>query len=138
MKVREFGVVISVKDNIATVKASRHNDCDNCGACPGNSAIIIEAENNVGAQPGQQVYFIVEQVNMLLAAFIVYIFPLIFTALGVIATSYLAQLQNIILGVGMLVVSGVVFFVMSVLLVRSYERWARRKTNMLPTIIEIV
>lgn len=138
MKVREFGVVISVKNNIATVKASRHNDCDNCGACPGNSAIIIEAENPVDAQPGQQVYFIVEQVNMLLAAFIVYIFPLIFTALGVIATSYLAQILNTNAGASVLVVSGIVFFAISILLVRSYERWARRKTNMLPTIIEIV
>lgn len=138
MQVREIGIVVSVKGNIAAVKASRHNDCENCGACPGSSAIIIEADNQVNAQPGQQVYFVVEQVNMLLAAFVVYIFPLLFTTLAVMAALYAAQSNNITVGTTILVAVGVVSFGLSIIIVRSYEHWVRKKTSMLPTIIEIV
>ena len=138
MKVREFGVVVSLRGNIAAVKASRHNDCENCGACPGSSAIIVEADNPVGAIPGQQVYFVVEQVNILLAAFIVYIFPLIFTAVGVLAASYLAQFNGFTPNNSILIVAGVMTFVSAIIIVRSYERWVHKKTSMLPTIIEIV
>lgn len=136
MQVREFGIVVSVKGNIASVKTSRHNDCENCGACPGSSAIIIEADNPINAQPGQQVYFVVEQVNMLLAAFMVYIFPLLFTALAVIAASGVAQSNNATASIGLLVTVGLGSFGLAIIIVRSYEKWVRKKTSMLPTIIE--
>lgn len=138
MKVKEVGIVIAVNDNIAKVKASRHNDCDNCGACPGSSAIVIDADNTLGAVPGQRVHFVVEQVNMLLAAFIVYIFPLLFTALVVMGTYHMVVLYNFVNLTVWMIVSGLLAFVCAIFIIRAYERWAKQKTDKLPTIIEIV
>ncbi|WP_243650516.1 SoxR reducing system RseC family protein [Anaerospora hongkongensis] len=59
------------------MKTTRHNDCENCGDCPGNSAIVISVNNALGAKLGQRVAIEVKEVNVLKSAFIVYILPLI-------------------------------------------------------------
>lgn len=138
MKVIEVGIVIAIQGNIAKVKASRHNDCDNCGACPGSSAIIIDADNTINAQPGQRVHFVVEQVNMLLAAFIVYIFPLIFTAVAVLIAAYAADINNAVNATQWMIAAGVGSFLTALGLIYLYERLVKRKTSMLPAIVEIV
>lgn len=84
------GVVLEVNQDIATVKISRHSECSNCGACPGDNAIILEAIDAVGSKAGQHVLIKSKETNMLLAAFLVYIFPLIAIALGVVIGYYLS------------------------------------------------
>ena len=81
----EEGIIIEIsKSNIAKVKVGRHNECKNCGACPGDSSVVIEAKNLLGAKTGQRITFQMKETNMLMAAFVVYIAPLIVVALGVI------------------------------------------------------
>lgn len=82
MMQEQVGVVLEVSGSMAKVKATRHSDCENCGACPGNQAMVLEARNPVGAKPGQRVAFEVKEVNMLKAAFIVYMLPLVAIFLG--------------------------------------------------------
>ncbi len=90
METQQEGIVLEVFDGTAKVKTSRHNDCENCGACPGNSAIVLEADNSLGAKPGQRVAVEVQEVNMLKAAFIVYVLPLIAIFVGVLIGNVVA------------------------------------------------
>lgn len=78
----EQGLVIEVNNDMAKIKVGRHNDCRNCGACPGNDSVIISANNKIGAKPGQRVAFEVKEDNVLKAAFVVFILPLIVAFIG--------------------------------------------------------
>lgn len=129
------GIVIALDDKTAKVKASRHSDCENCGNCPGANAIIIEALNPVHASPGQAVKFQIKEVNMLQAAFNVYILPLIAAFIGVIAGRWVA----LYLGQPVLYweIGGVVLAIaVSLVYIKHFDRSAKR--NMLPVITQIL
>lgn len=88
---KQDGVVVAVDGVIAKVKTSRHNNCENCGACPGNSAIVLDAQNPVGAKAGQRVEIEIREAGMLKAAFVVFLLPLIAVFAGVMAAGYVAE-----------------------------------------------
>jgi len=69
MQQQQEGVVVEVSGRIAKVKTSRHDDCENCGACPGNSAMILDVLNTMGAELGQRVLVKIQEINMLKAVF---------------------------------------------------------------------
>ncbi len=131
-------IVLEVFDGMAKVKASRHSDCENCGSCPGNSAIVVEALNTVGAQKGQRVAIEVQQVNMLKAAFIVYMLPLIAAVAGVFAGSYLADTQMAPDSMWYQIGGGVAAVVLSLIYIRYYDRKARTNDKMRPVITRIL
>lgn len=138
MDKQQEGIVLEVMGgNLAKVKASRHNDCENCGACPGNSAMVLEALNDVGAKPGQRVAFEVREVNMLKAAFIVYILPLIAVFIGAVAGGSVADR----LGSQALwwqITGGVLAFILSVIYIKYFDHAARTDVKMQPIIIRIL
>jgi sigma-E factor negative regulatory protein RseC len=137
MDTQQEGIVLEVIGSMAKVKTSRHNDCENCGACPGNSAMVLEARNDIGARPGQRVAIEIREINMLQAAFIVYILPLIVVCIGIIAGWNLAQR----LGSEPLwfqVAGGVVAFIMSVVYIKYFDTSARTDIKMQPTITRIL
>jgi len=138
MDKEQEGIVLEVmKGNLAKVKTSRHNDCENCGACPGNSAIILEASNDIGARPGQRVVVEVREINMLKAAFIVYILPLIAVFIGVLTGKGLGEK----LGqdpLGFQVLGGVIAFLLSVIYIKYFDSAARLDVKMRPMIVRIL
>ena len=138
MDKQQEGVVLETDGDIAKVKASRHTDCESCGACPGNNAIIITARNPVGAQRGQRVVFEIEQISMLKSAFVVYAIPLIATFIGVFLGWQLGSFFNYEDTFWFQVGSGILFFGLSLGYVRYYDRSARSKTEMQPIIIRII
>ncbi|MBP2625959.1 MAG: positive regulator of sigma RseC/MucC [Firmicutes bacterium] len=136
-KQQEAIVLQVIEGNLAKIKASRHNDCENCGACPGNSAMVLEARNDIGAQPGQRVVFEVQEINMLKAAFIVYILPLIAVFLGAYSGWKLAE------RVGseplwFQVAGGAMAFVLSVGYIKYFDSSARFDAKMQPVIVRIL
>ena len=137
MDKQQEGIVLEVVGDMAKVKTSRHNDCENCGACPGNSAMVLEALNPVGAKPGQRVAIEVQEVNMLKAAFIVYILPLIAVFIGAVLGGMLAQrLGNESLWFQ--VTGGIVAFVLSVVYIKYFDSAARMDVKMQPVIVRIL
>ncbi len=84
------GVVIESNDESAKVRCSVHSDCENCGVCPGANAIIIDVTNELGTQVGQQVLIASKETNMLLAAFIIFVFPFLAIGLGIFLGYYLS------------------------------------------------
>jgi sigma-E factor negative regulatory protein RseC len=138
MDKQQEGIVLEVTDNhMAKVKTSRHNDCENCGACPGNSALILDARNDLGAKPGQRVAIEVREVNMLKAAFIVYILPLIAIFIGVVAGGTFAENSGY-QPLWFQIIGGTVAFILSVVYIKFFDSAARSDVKMQPTIIRIL
>lgn len=137
MSKQQEGVVISAAGEMARVKTSRHNDCENCGACPGNAAIVLDARNPLGARPGQQVLIEVQEVGMLKSAFIVYMLPLISLFVGAVAGGLAADQA----GSGSFwyqVAGALVALVLAIAYIRHYDRRARTNKNMQPVITRIL
>lgn len=137
MNQQHEGVVLSVSGNMAQVKASRHSDCENCGSCPGSSAIVVDAQNPVGARPGQRVLVEVRELGMLKSAFVVYMIPLIATFAGAVLGDYLAgwlardPLWFQVGGAGLA-------FVGAVLYIRYFDQNASADATMQPVIVRIL
>lgn len=137
MEKQQEGIVVEVHDRIAKVKASRHSDCENCGSCPGNTAIVVEALNAANAKLGQRVAIEIRQVNMLKAAFIVYMAPLIAAFVGALAGNYASSY----IGADSLIASifgGVGFFMLAVWYIRHFDHMARNDERMKPVVVSIL
>lgn len=128
---RENGVVIEVTGDKARVKANRHNDCQNCGSCPGDQAMIVTAENPIGAEPGDTVTFEIREQHVLKAAFVVYALPLILAFLGAWLGTAAAPLLH--WGTESTQIAfGIAGFVLAVVIIKWYDRSAQ--ATMLPVI----
>lgn len=133
----EEGLVLTVNGNTAKVKAGRHSSCNNCGACPGDSTLIISAANQKGAKPGERVEFEIKETNTLLAAFVVFICPILITLFGV-AAGWLAS--KYMYGGSSLweTVLGILFFMLSLGMIKSFNHSISEKEQYQPKIIRIL
>ncbi|ATW25904.1 SoxR reducing system RseC family protein [Candidatus Formimonas warabiya] len=137
MMQEQVGVVLEVSGSMAKVKATRHSDCENCGACPGNQAMVLEARNPVGAKPGQRVAFEVKEVNMLKAAFIVYMLPLVAIFLGAWGGNWVSHhfgLPVLLLQI----TGGLLAFILSVIYIKFFDSAAHGNSQMQPVITRIL
>ncbi|ADK14203.1 MULTISPECIES: SoxR reducing system RseC family protein [Clostridium] len=137
MKRESEGIVIETSESIAKVRASRHGDCKSCGACPGDNAIVVDAKNPVGAKPGQHVVFEIKDANMLWAAFIVYILPLIGILIGALIGTWIGgklghSLREFQIG------GGVLFFILSLIYIKIFDRSTSKNESKKPVITKIL
>lgn len=137
MKEETQGIVIETSEDMAKVKANRHGDCKSCGACPGDNATVLEVQNPLGAKPGQRVVFEIKEENMLKAAFVVYILPIIAIFLGGICGTWLAtrfgQPEK------MFQIGGaIIAFILSILYVKVFDRAIDKNNKAKPIITRIL
>lgn len=90
------GVVTAVHGTTAVVRLGRHSACASCGACSHGSSeagkeMLVEALNEAGAAVGDSVQVDLESVQVVRAAFIFYVIPLIALLAGVFATQMLLR-----------------------------------------------
>lgn len=133
----EEGLVVEVTGNVAKIKAGRHNDCKNCGACSGSNSIIVCALNKKGAIPGQRVEFEVKESNALVAAFMVFMFPLISVFLGVLLGKYIA----LFIGgssTGFEIVGGLITFILTIVCIKVFNNYVNNNEKSQPTILKIL
>lgn len=137
MEKSQEGIVLAVNGDMAKVKVARHSSCENCGSCPGNSAVVVDAKNMAQAKPGQRVLIQIKEVNMLKAAFIVYMLPLIGIFVGAAAGSYLADyLLSPVLSFQ--IAGGVAGFALTVFYIWFFDRRSRQDMAMQPVVIRIL
>ncbi len=74
------GLVVAVKDEMATVSLQRHTACEGCGRC---AAFIgqqpehrVEVFNSIRAGIGQRIVVEIDDRQMIKASFLLYLFPL--------------------------------------------------------------
>lgn len=137
MKTEQQGVVIEVIGHIAKVKISRHNECKNCGACPGDQAMVLDAQNLIGAKPGQRVSIEIKETNMLKAAFVVYVVPIIAIFLGAMCGGWLAR-ENTQSVQAFQVIGGIIAFVLAVLFIKFFDKSVNSRGKAQPTIKRIL
>lgn len=83
----QFGKIVEVvDDSTAKVTMVKHTSCKNCGACHigSNPEVEITVENHINAKLGNLVEVSMTTQNILSAAFIMYIIPLIMLVAGVV------------------------------------------------------
>ncbi len=87
---KQYGVVIDVNEDRVTISVPRSSSCgENCGSCSGHceiSKMEIDIENTLYAQIGDRVEIESETKEILGAAFLVYILPIVALLIGVIIT----------------------------------------------------
>ncbi len=130
------GIVIELNNPIAKVKVGRHSDCENCGSCPGNKAMVLEVNNKLGAKKGDKVLFELREDSLLKAAFIVYVLPLIAIFMGVQIGLFISYFMH---GhaQALEIAGGTAAFILSVIYIIRYEKSSRANINKLPKIIRI-
>jgi sigma-E factor negative regulatory protein RseC len=131
------GVVIEVSGNIAKIRTGRHNDCKNCGACPGNDAIIISAKNPKGAIPGQRVVFEVKEINAVKGAFIVFVLPLITVFVGIMLGWLLGKLIG---GYSLTfeILIGAIAFILAIVYIKFFDHSVTGSDKSCPIIVRIL
>lgn len=88
---KETGEVVEVIDNKVKIRMYRNTACGDCGACqvtPDQMRLTLEAENTLGAKPGDIVEVDMETVDFLSAVIIVYLYPLIALVVGILGGYY--------------------------------------------------
>lgn len=134
---QEQGLVLAVNNGMVKVRVGRHAKCSGCGACAGSEQIVIEAVSKLKVKPGQRVCFTLRDESMLKSAFVVFIMPLILTAIGA-GLGYLVA-DGIGIGKNIIMVTGcVIFFLLSLGLIKFYDRKVGDNRTMKPVIIKIL
>ena len=134
---QEQGLVLAVNNGMVKVRVGRHAKCSGCGACAGSEQIVIEAVSKLKVKPGQRVCFTLRDESMLKSAFVVFIMPLILTAIGA-GLGYLVA-DGIGIGKNIIVVTGcVIFFLLSLGLIKFYNRKVGDNRTTKPVIIKIL
>ena len=137
MKQEEIGIVIEAEGEFAKVRAARHGDCKECGACPGDDAITMDVQNPISAKVGQRVTFEMHEASMVTAAFVVYALPLLAAAAGAIIGWYIAGKFGQAV-VPFQIGGGIIGFGLSLIFVKLYDRAMKKNTETLPVITKIL
>ena len=131
----EQGLVLSVTGNTAKIKVGRHEDCSGCGGCPSAQNVIIEAVNEIGAKPGERVQFAVREENALLGAFVVFMLPLLMAGIG----GFIGYQPNFFGGGDTGMIRGAtLFFLLSLVAVKLFDRRLRHAQQLKPLITKIL
>ena len=134
---QEQGLVVEVYDGLAKIKVGRHAECTSCGACPSSRQVMVEAVNKIGAHPGQRVRFVMQEQNVLVGAFVVFVLPLLAAGLGAAAGWLLAPSLSVSAAQGSAGLA-LVALVLALGFVRSFDRRVARRQEMKPVIVEIL
>ncbi|MBM7624180.1 SoxR reducing system RseC family protein [Sporohalobacter salinus] len=131
---REYAKVIEVNDNLATVRIQRHGSCDKCGKCGESNDIEVEAKNSIGAKEGDLVTIELRDSNVLGAALVVYLLPLINLFIGYFIGQWFSG--NYGFGNSDLIgaLSGISFLIISLFFARKYGEINNSKGKYQPEI----
>ena len=137
------GYIVDIVDKkTAKLKMQRHSACASCGKCATTSEkkdIIVEVDNTIGAQVGDRVKVNMETVNVLKAAAIVYMLPLLFLLVGTITTYFILDSilfnGNVELFSGMM---GLILMLLAFLILKKNDSKFRDSREYIPIVTEVV
>ena len=137
------GYVIEIVDSItAKIKMQKHSACASCGKCASSTDkkdIIVEVDNTLGAKIGDYVEVNMDSVNVIKAASIIYIIPLV-ALLGGTILSY-KMLSYFDISFNIEIISGgigVLLTILSYLAIKSRDFKFRESRNYIPIITKVI
>lgn len=111
----EVGRVVSVNRGAAVVAMKASGACEKCGMCMSSGdgkEVVLLAKNDVGASPGDIVEIEISAGRVLVAAFALYLLPVLMTILGfVVGNAIAGGSEESFLPIGLAVAFLVVSFV---------------------------
>ncbi len=99
---REIGVVTKIKNDKATVKVDKKDECSKCGMClfpKGASSVEFEAINNVSAKQGDTVIIETKKEGKLLGAALAFLVPLLLIGVALLLNYLVIHNELITLGI---------------------------------------
>lgn len=139
MAMEAYGEVVALRERgRAVVRTRRHSSCSKCGACGLSGELPdleVETLNLINAQPGDIVIVSMESRNVLEAALLVYMVPLLVFIGGMLLGRYAgARLFPELRSEWLSVAVGVLLMAVSYFLLSSYDRRASRQGKYMPHI----
>ena len=140
---KQNGYVVEIVDNItAKIKMEKHSACAACGKCASaadKKDIVVEVDNTIGAKVGDFVELNMDSMNVLKAASIVYLIPLI-TLLGGTIISFYA-LKNIDIYMNKELLSGLVGLILTAIvyiIIKQKDSKLRESREYIPVITKVI
>lgn len=139
MKHETIGVVMETRGTLALVKPMSHLNCDSGHCCQGDGVqkVVLEMNNETNASVGDKVIFEAKEVGMMTVAFMLFVMPLILAFLGAGVGYYLSGLFEINSNLAA-ITGGILFFVISLLIVKVFDRYISTNTSLRPVITKII
>lgn len=135
---KEFGEVIKINKNIATVRVNRHAACGDCHSCSlgmeVRKYIDLEVNNSIGAKENEIVELDVESINILLGAFIMYGFPLITMLVGLCLSYFVFAKEN----TPVATIVAFVCMLVSFIIIKMNDEKMKSSNKFLPSISRII
>lgn len=133
-----------VDDRTAKLKMQRHSACAACGKCATTDSseskeILVEVDNTIGAKVGDHVEVSMDNMNVLKAAAMAYIIPLIALLVGTIGTYYILGAIGVTSGVE--AISGLVGICLTILCylyLKKNDKKFRDSREFIPVITRIL
>ncbi|MDI0265882.1 SoxR reducing system RseC family protein [Clostridioides difficile] len=133
-----------VDDRTAKLKMQRHSACAACGKCATTDSteskeILVEVDNTIGAKVGDHVEVSMDNMNVLKAAVMAYIIPLIALLVGTIGTYYILGAIGVTSGVE--AISGLVGICLTILCylyLKKNDKKFRDSREFIPVITRIL
>lgn len=139
----QHGYVVEIVDSItAKIKMQKHSACASCGKCASSTDkkdIVVEVDNTIGAKVGDYVEVNMNSVDVIKAASIVYIVPLIALLGGTIASYSILNFINISFNKEILsAIIGVVLTALTYLFIKSKDSKLRESRQYIPIITKVI
>ncbi len=102
---KEIGVITKIKNDKATVKVDKKDECSKCGMClfpKGASSVDFEAINEISAEVGDTVIIETQKEGKLLGACLAFLVPLLIIGLALLLNYLVFYNELITLGVAVL------------------------------------
>lgn len=138
---KECGVVVELIKDKAVVNVKRQSACGHCKACELGSTdqkeINITAKNDIGAKINDNVNLLIESPDILKAAIIVYLVPLIALIVGIAIPTAITKIMGID-GEVISIITGLICTGISFLYVRSKDKKLEKTKKYEPRIVEVL
>lgn len=139
----QHGYVVEIVDSItAKIKMQKHSACASCGKCASSTDkkdIVVEVDNTIGAKVGDYVEVNMNSVDVIKAASIVYIVPLIALLGGTIASYSILNFIDISFNKEILsAIIGVTLTALVYLFIKSKDSKLRESRQYIPIITKVI
>jgi len=139
----QHGYVVEIVDSItAKIKMQKHSACASCGKCASSTDkkdIVVEVDNTIGAKVGDYVEVNMNSVDVIKAASIVYIVPLMALLGGTIASYSILNFIDISFNKEILsAIIGVTLTALAYLFIKSKDSKLRESRQYIPIITKVI